>query len=909
MKKTFSFFMIILWSSMVQAETYQVGPSRPYTNLQTVAPLLQPGDVVLVDGNATYPGDVVFTESGTPDEKITIQGVRISGNRPVITGGTNTVHFETPWPYSGPGADHYIFEGFDITGGSSRGIYHQANDLIIRDVVVHDCPAHGILGADEGSGSLVMEHVEVHHCGSGDSRHQIYMATDEVNHPGSVFRMQYCYIHDGNGGNNVKSRAERNEIYFNWIEGAYYHELELIGPDGAPPELKREDSDVVGNVFWKRNTFYVTRVGGDGTGETDGRYRFVNNTFICGDSAAFRLYDGIESIEMHNNVFYRSGTAPITIVRTIDAEWSTGEERIAGTNNWIKTGASAVPVQWTGTVTGTNPGFVNFSGNDLRLITTSPLINAGTDEPAEQIDFLIESPLFPPTMHPPLHSIVSNLNGLLRPVNHRIDIGAYEYGQIRFVDWRNTSGTINGSYLYPYRTIQEAVNASGSGHSIFVAQGHYSQNIVINGKSLALFGAYIGGTESEYASGKGGNFAARHVISTPSHIYANTDSPAVRFMVTGSDNSWIDGFHISGGRHGIDLDTEETWPELSGIIISNNVIETNGIPGDVSLRGGGMRITGEDHRIIGNTIRYNAAGRGGGIAVMADDVLIQGNVINSNEGYDDHAGGIYQSGTAEIIGNTIRGNRIGENLGYGWGGGILILGMAFLSGNTIADNFAVSIGGGVFVDETGQAELRNNLIYGNTTSAHDKGGAAIYIDGGAGTSSHATIINCTIADNTSPGSTGGNGIYIEGDSSAAVENCIFWNNSGDDYYVQPGSHLSVVYTLSQEPVSGIGNIIANPLFANPSMQDYHLKSMGGRWNPVLEQWVHDTVTSPAIDAGNPDSDYSAEPEPNGARSNLGVYGNTSEASRSGGVAVPAFSTTGILILLTFLSSIIIHRSR
>lgn len=65
--------------------------------------------------------------------------------------------------------------------------------------------------------------------------------------------------HHSNGGNNVKSRAERNEIYYNWIEDAYYHELELIGPDpgGAPDgwseELKREDSDVVGNVLRKTN--------------------------------------------------------------------------------------------------------------------------------------------------------------------------------------------------------------------------------------------------------------------------------------------------------------------------------------------------------------------------------------------------------------------------------------------------------------------------------------------------------------------------------------------------------------------------------------------------------------------------------------------------------------------------------
>jgi hypothetical protein len=95
------------------------------------------------------------------------------------------------------------------------------------------------------------------------------MATDELAHPGSVFRMIGCWIHDANGGNNVKSRAERNGI-----EGAYYHELELIGPDpagGVPEATAREDSDVVGNVFVKRGAneaFAVVRFGGDGTGQS-----------------------------------------------------------------------------------------------------------------------------------------------------------------------------------------------------------------------------------------------------------------------------------------------------------------------------------------------------------------------------------------------------------------------------------------------------------------------------------------------------------------------------------------------------------------------------------------------------------------------------------------------------------------
>ncbi|MCJ7681033.1 MAG: hypothetical protein MUP70_09940, partial [Candidatus Aminicenantes bacterium] len=328
------FISLVVFSELpAGGATYQVGPGRPNQDLQSVAPFLRPGDLVEVDGNSVYTGGVVFTEPGTAADPITIHGVPVNGKRPVIEGGVTGIHFQTSWPYTGPGADFYIFENFEIRGASFRGIFHQSAGIVIRDCIVHDCPAHGILGADEGSGSLTLERVEVYRCGAGDTRHQIYMATDEANRPGSLFRMQFCWIHDGLGGNNVKSRAERNEILYNRIEGAFYHELELIGPDGQDPRLAREDSDVVGNVFHKRNDFYVVRVGGDGTGETNGRYRFVNNTFLCGESAVFRLFDGLESIEMHNNVFCReSGVGAVNIMRRADAAWAAGAARIAGRN-------------------------------------------------------------------------------------------------------------------------------------------------------------------------------------------------------------------------------------------------------------------------------------------------------------------------------------------------------------------------------------------------------------------------------------------------------------------------------------------------------------------------------------------------------------------------------------------------
>lgn len=65
--------------------------------------------------------------------------------------------------------------------------------------------------------------------------------------------------------------------------------------------------------------------------------------------------------------------------------------------------------------------------------------------------------------------------------------------------------------------------------------------------------------------------------------------------------------------------------------------------------------------------------------------------------------------------------------------------------------------------------------------------------------------------------------------------------------------------------------------------DFHLKSTGGRWDG--SKWVTDTDASPCINAGNPASDYANEPEPNGNRINMGVFGNTFQASKTGNGSV------------------------
>ena len=419
MKRVLS-LCLLLAGLNAEAATYAVGPTRPHASLQQLLTppfALQPGDIVEVDGGATYPGGVILRQSGTAAQPIVIRGLRVGGARPILAGGSNTIEFRQ--------SNHVVFEGFEVTGGSSRCVFVPAAFITLRDLLVRDCPQMGILSADQMSGSITLEYSEIRSSGSGDSRHALYMQSDEVAFPGAVFRMHHNYVHSGTGGNLLKSRFERNEIHYNWFEGAFYHELELIGPDqftqqpGWSVTLKREDSEVLGNVLVHSGSFgSVMRFGGDGTGESRGRYRFVNNTVIVNGSGStytvFRLFSGIESVEAHNNVIWRNTAGTLNIERTVEAEWVAGR-RVAGSNNWIRNSATVIPPEWTATLSGSTPGFVDASNADFRPAAGSPLLGAGNPAPASPAAWPFPSPTVLPQFLPPRRQAIAPGSALPRP--------------------------------------------------------------------------------------------------------------------------------------------------------------------------------------------------------------------------------------------------------------------------------------------------------------------------------------------------------------------------------------------------------------------------------------------------------------------------------------------------------------
>jgi hypothetical protein len=155
--------------------------------------------------------------------------------------------------------------------------------------------------------------------------------------------------------------------------------------------------------------------------------------------------------------------------------------------------------------------------------------------------------------------------------------------------------------------------------------------------------------------------------------------------------------------------------------------------------------------------------------------------------------------------------------------------------------------------------------------------------------SYPIVTNCTFSGNAA---TRDGGIDDADNCISTVTNCILWGDTPQEIHGKP----MITFSDVQGGWPGEGNINADPFFVSPGYRvagnprtgghdvwiagDYHLKSEAGRWDPDSETWVEDDMTSPCINAGDPNSLIAFEPFPNGGIINVGAYGGTAEASKS-----------------------------
>jgi hypothetical protein len=165
--------------------------------------------------------------------------------------------------------------------------------------------------------------------------------------------------------------------------------------------------------------------------------------------------------------------------------------------------------------------------------------------------------------------------------------------------------------------------------------------------------------------------------------------------------------------------------------------------------------------------------------------------------------------------------------------------------------------------ESSMAVLRNFVI--------TKCGEAAILCSGA----LPELTNLTIVDNQF-------GIYADGGANPNITNCILWNNKFGDLAGDVVYQPRISYSCLQQELSPIymeeGNINQDPWFADSVNGDYHLQSEYGRYSRAAG-WVTDSQTSPCIDSGDPSMHRGREPD--GGRVNMGAYGGTPFASKSG----------------------------
>jgi hypothetical protein len=200
-----------------------------------------------------------------------------------------------------------------------------------------------------------------------------------------------------------------------------------------------------------------------------------------------------------------------------------------------------------------------------------------------------------------------------------------------------------------------------------VAKGDYPGNVVIDAKRIELLGGHAGGSSAGYAANTPGDFAAQSPATNVTRVIGTGgEATALVLQFTEASGSVVDGFTVTGGRHGIRLDILLTFPWISDVVISRNVVEDNGA-GEYEHRGGGLAIYGEDILVRNNTVRNNIGGRGAGMHAEGTNIRVEDNLFEGNVGYNDHGGGVSLSGATTFSRNLVRNNRIGRDPGLWMG--------------------------------------------------------------------------------------------------------------------------------------------------------------------------------------------------------------------------------------------------
>jgi uncharacterized repeat protein (TIGR02543 family) len=429
------------------------------------------------------------------------------------------------------------------------------------------------------------------------------------------------------------------------------------------------------------------------------------------------------------------------------------------------------------------------SEGDYRLLPGSPVINSGNND------------LVPP-------GIDLDLAGGLRIQQEVVDIGAYEYQPIIYVD-QNASGSNNGgNWAHAYTDLQDALLEATAPQQIWVADGLYKptdtddRSISFALKSgVHLFGGFAG-TESDLLqrlpsnppsvlSGdlEGNDLVDSNGIRTYAAAVNETNSEDnsyhVVFCEGNTEQTILDGFTITAGHANVNTSLNQSG---GGILVNNC----------------GQNLWMSNLDFVGNSAYW-----GGAVNNQASSPIMMQLDIRSNSAYEG-GGGVYNATDSNP---TIRESS--------------------MRGNT-------AVYGGAIYNFENKNTIVNSLFSGNLST---QAGGGIYNN-----SSSPEFINVTLVSNYSAISNSGGGIYNLGSNSKVkFINSILYGNFPTQYS-NDGGVMAVTYSDIQGGHFGTGNIDADPSFVNPGTAnnkpsidgDYHLNA----FSPCVDTGLNDAVGSP-----------------------------------------------------------------
>lgn len=367
----------LLASLPAVAAIRSVGPGKPYATPCQAFAAANDGDTVEIDGTALYSGDVC----GIYRNNLKIQGV--NGRPKIYANGKNAMG-KGIWVIAGSNTiiDRVEMYGAAVPDRNGAAIRLDGKHLTVRNSYFHNNEM-GILTNNDGVSNVVITHSEFSHNGRGDGySHNVY-----IGHVNSL-TFRHNFSHDARVGHNLKSRAEHNYIAYNRFSSSIAqpsYEIDLPNAGVAY---------VIGNVIQQplmNQNPGMLAFGMEGATNRKQVLYAVNNTFVNQDSSrgTFILVGSSVTtpVLMQNNVFAGVG------VTTNQAS------ALNRTNYWSLT-----------------PAFVDMRNFDLRPAPGSVMINAGSA----------------PGVSPSGISLTPDAQyrhvagGEKRPVDSRIDIGAYE---------------------------------------------------------------------------------------------------------------------------------------------------------------------------------------------------------------------------------------------------------------------------------------------------------------------------------------------------------------------------------------------------------------------------------------------------------------------------------------------------